>query len=62
MRATMEPQPCKKIFCLVHAEKLTNQVAERSLVSLSDLTQGRSGIQYIDSRICHSIKTLMILM
>ena len=40
----MESQPCKRIFCLVHAEKLTNQVAEKSLQSLTEVTQGRSGM------------------
>ena len=39
----MEPQPCKRIFCLVHAEKLTNQVAEKSVLSLAKFTEGKSG-------------------
>ena len=34
----------KRIFCLVHAEKLPYQVCDRSLWTLDEITQGKSGV------------------
>ena len=42
MRAVKDPM-FKRIFCLVHAEKLSYQVSDWALRSLSDLTQGKQG-------------------
>ena len=33
----------RRIFCLVHAERLTYQVSDKALRSLSDLSQGHRG-------------------
>ena len=33
----------KRIFCLVHAERLTYQVSDMALRSLSDVSQGKTG-------------------
>ena len=35
-----------RIFCLVHAEKLSYQTADKALRSLTEVIQGRSGIDY----------------
>ena len=41
-RAIGDPE-FKRIFCLVHAEKLSYQVCDRSLWTLDEITQGKSG-------------------
>lgn len=43
MRAVNDPG-FKRIFCLVHAEKLSYQVSDQALSSLSAHTQGRHGM------------------
>ena len=47
-RAINDPE-FKRIFCLVHAERLTYQVSDKALRSLSDLSQGRRGQLLINS-------------
>ena len=41
-RAIGDPE-FRRIFCLVHAERLTYQVSDKALRSLSDLSQGQRG-------------------
>ncbi len=42
MRAINDPE-YKRIFCLVHAEKLSYQVSDSALRSLAEHSQGRHG-------------------
>ena len=42
MRAIHDPEH-RRIFCLVHAEKLTNLVCDEALHSLSECSQGHQG-------------------
>ncbi len=42
MRALSDPE-YKRIFCLVHAEKLSYQVSDSALRSLAEHSQGRHG-------------------
>ena len=44
-RAVCDPE-FKRIFCLVHAEKLSYQTADKALRSLTDIIQGKAGTQY----------------
>ena len=45
-----------RIFCLVHAEKLSYQTADKALRSLFEVIQGRSGIyMHIAQTFCGSI-------
>ena len=37
----------KRIFCMVHAEKLSYRVSDQALTSLQVLTQGKKGAAYI---------------
>ena len=41
-RAVGDPE-FNRVFCLVHAEKLTYQVSDKALRSLSELTQEKRG-------------------
>ena len=43
MRAISDPG-FRRLFCLVHAEKLTYQVSDHALRSLSQNSQGKKGI------------------
>lgn len=45
MRAIDDPD-YKRIFCLVHAEKLSYQVSDQALSSLSRYSQGKQGKLY----------------
>ncbi len=42
MRALSDPE-YKRIFCLVHAEKLSYKVSDSALHSLAEHSQGRHG-------------------
>ncbi len=42
MRALSDPE-YKRIFCLVHAEKLSYKVSDSALRSLAEHSQGRHG-------------------
>ena len=53
MRAITDPG-FKRVFCLVHAEKLTYQVSDQALHSLSLLCQGKQGI-WVAMLICNFI-------
>ena len=44
MRAINDGPDFRRIFCLVHAEKLSYQVCDNALRSLSEYSQGRSGM------------------
>ena len=37
----------KRLFCLVHAEKLSYQVCDRALWTLDEITQGRIGVLWL---------------
>ncbi len=45
-RAIQDPNYCR-IFCLVHAEKLTNVASDNAVNSLSELTQGQKCRQLV---------------
>ena len=38
----------KRIFCLVHAEKLSYQICDRVVEALKELTQGRQGLMKLN--------------
>ncbi len=42
-RALSDPE-LKRIFCLVHAEKLSYEHCDKALHSLTELTMGKEGI------------------
>ncbi len=41
-----------KIFCLVHAEKLSYQVCDRALRGLNEVTQGENGMHSLNEFSC----------
>ena len=58
-RAIGDPE-FRRIFCLVHAERLTYQVSDKALRSLSDLSQGQRGeFAYCDVLVITSMNTVI---
>ena len=58
MRAVKDPD-FTRIFCLVHAEKLSYKVSNKVLQSLDEHTQGKNGTHCIIS--CDNLSLLSII-